>query len=52
MNKNILILLSLFLVLSCAKKKNDFERFEITYNSGWAERFSLVIWKDGRSYEG
>ena len=47
MNKNILILLSLFLVLSCAKKKNDFERFEITYNSGWAERFSLVIWKDG-----
>ena len=47
MNKNILILVSLFLVMSCSKKENDFERFEISYNSGWAECFSLVIWKDG-----
>jgi len=47
MNKNILRLLSLFIVLSCSKEKNDFEKFEITYNSGWAERFSVVIWKDG-----
>lgn len=46
MNKNILLLLSLFLLISCSKKEKDFERFEITYNSGWAERFSVVIWKD------
>ncbi|MBF4472114.1 hypothetical protein [Flavobacterium sp. HJJ] len=47
MKKNILIFLSLFLIVSCAKHKSDFERFEMSYNDGWAERFSVVIWNDG-----
>lgn len=47
MKKKILMFLSLFLILGCAKHKNDFERFEISYSDGWAERFSVVIWNDG-----
>ena len=33
--------------MGCSKNKNNFDRFEMTYNSGWAERFSVVIWNDG-----
>ena len=48
MKKNILIFLNLFLIVGCAKQKSNFERFEMSYNSGWAERFSVVIWNDGK----
>lgn len=36
--------------MSCSNNKKEvkgFERFEISYYSGWAEQFSVVIWKDG-----